>query len=226
MAYRLVFVSTKNSEIVREENVQFQYYNGFALVQKQKSIRSLHESVLRFQSNAKLLEISTKSDNPIGVMLSAFNITITDSHNNLFSLESVFQGGKIFENGGPYLDLLNKAPWEAKKDPRLKTSGKLVGFTYDGIAFPTEPKSFFYDWLYVNAVHQNNRLEDAIIRYDAFTDIEFNPNKSINCQARSAAIFVSLYSMNLLDEALQSTASFKAIVYDKHNEQQEQISMF
>jgi len=36
------------------------------------------------------------------------------------------------------------------------------------------------------------------MKYEAFTDIEFNPEKSINCQAYSIAMFVSLSKRNLL----------------------------
>lgn len=64
---------------------------------------------------AKPLEISTKSEEPLGRKLSAFHLTL-----NHYALENVFQSAKVFENGGPYLDLLNVAPREAKHDERLK----------------------------------------------------------------------------------------------------------
>ena len=44
--------------------------------------------------------------------------------------------------------------------------------------------------------------------YAGFTDIEFNPRRSINCQARSAALFLSLMKRGALDAALQSPSSF------------------
>ena len=40
-------------------------------------------------------------------------------------LECVFQGSKVFENGGPYRDLVLNSPYKAKKAKRLKESGKL-----------------------------------------------------------------------------------------------------
>ena len=49
--------------------------------------------------------------------------------------------------------------------------------------------------------------------YDAFTDIEFNPKKSINCQAQAAAVYVSLEKQGLLLEALKSKEAFLNIVY-------------
>lgn len=82
------------------------------------------------------------------------------------------------------------APRDAKRDERLKSSGKLVKFTYQGVDWPLEPKTVFYDWLYYNAVRESIPAEilEEVKRYNAFTDIEFNPNKSINTQARSIAI--------------------------------------
>ena len=63
-------------------------------------------------------------------------------------------------------------------------------------------------------MHQNNpKLADALMEYDAFTDIAFNPEKSLNCQAEAAAIYVSLRKRNLLEEALKSKESFIDIVY-------------
>ena len=61
----------------------------------------------------------------------------------------------------------------------------------------------------------DSKLSKQIIEYDAFTDIEFNPTRSINCQAQAAAIFVSLYRKGLLQEALLDIDSFERIVYPK-----------
>jgi len=47
-----------------------------------------------------------------------------------------------------------------------------------------------------------------LYKYDAFTDIAFNPAKSINCQARSCALFVSLMKHGLLQEAVVSPQGF------------------
>ena len=54
---------------------------------------------------------------------------------------------------------------------------------------------------------------EHMLGYDAFTDIEFNPQKSINCQAEAAAVYVSLRKQGLLEEALKNKDSFKEIVY-------------
>lgn len=45
-------------------------------------------------------------------------------------------------------------------------------------------------------------VKQQALAYDAFTDIEFNPQKSINCQAYSIALFVALTKRNLLEGGL------------------------
>ena len=56
--------------------------------------------------------------------------------------------------------------------------------------FPLEPKTVFYDYIYINAVKYTFSLDEIkqITNYTHFTDIEFNPKKSINTQAKSVAI--------------------------------------
>lgn len=144
------------------------------------------------------------------------------------TVESAFQSSKVFENGGPYLDLFYSPSIVSKKDQRLPSSGRLMKFVLLGDEFPANPKTFFYDWLYVNAVSQNKELLTKLSEYNAFTDIAFNPEKSINCQARSAAICVSLFKKGLLSDALKNKDEFKKIVYSDENKITEgvQISFF
>lgn len=63
---------------VVSETYSFEWYSGFAVSQKQKSIKSLHNAIIKADVNAKPLEISTKSMETIGVKLSAFNIQINN----------------------------------------------------------------------------------------------------------------------------------------------------
>ena len=91
-------------------------------------------------------------------------------------------------------------PREAKKDSRLKGSGMLRAFRFDGRDYPLIPRTAFYNWLYVNALLEHPELGEGLMEYDAFTDIEFNPEKSINCQAEAAALFVALARRGLLEE--------------------------
>ena len=226
MAQRPVFYVNTESPYYKEELISFQFNPGFAVSQKQKNIRAIHEAFILRHKNARPLEISSKSEESAGVQLSAFNLPVTINGFQT-TVESAFQGSKVFRNGGPFEDILCLPPYEAKTDSRLRESGPLTGFLLDGLSFPLEPKTFFYDWLYINAVIKNKELADKLCRYNCFTDIEFNPQKSVNCQARSAAIFVSLHAMHILDAAIASPEDFKRIVYGEQCQVgEQQMSLF
>ena len=208
MAKRKTFVVSLN-DIFEEKEIDFVFYSGFSITQKQKSIESLHNAIKELYYDAEILEISSKSPIELGRRLSAFNLKLDG-----IALENIFQSSKVFEYGGPYEDLLSKTPIEAKKDPRIKDSGRIIGFKYQGINYPTIPKTLFYDWMYCQALYSDQELMSSIINYDFFTDIEFNHEKSLNCQARSAAIFVSLYQKGLLEECLADIVKFEECVYN------------
>lgn len=206
--------------------VEFKYFSGFSVSQKQKSIESMHESINVIDKTLRILEVSTKSLNPTGVALSAFNLKFYDINTDKeYPLENIFQSSKVFERGGPYRDLLNVHPKDAKRDERLKSSGNLIHFEYDDIIWDREPKTMFYDWIYICSLFKNKNLSKKILEYNAFTDIEFNQEKSFNCQARSAAIFVSLSKLGRLEEVLNDKEKFKDI-YLKHRDVSNQMSIF
>lgn len=212
MAIRPVYVSKTEFPYYEEKKIEFKYFNGFSVTQKQKSFLSLHEAFLNKNYDKKILEVSTKSNEKIGKMLSAFSLMIHTKKRE-YSVECAFQGSKVFENGGPYIDLLNKTSREAKKDDRIKNSGKLIKFSYFGRDFALEPKDYFYNWLYINALSLVRDLKRDVMQYDAFTDIEFNPEKSINCQAKAVAIFVGLTKSLQINKALESKETFLQTVY-------------
>ena len=211
MASRPVFQMIEKEPYCTIDNVEFQYYPGFSITQKQKSIKSLHDEYLRNHQKARVLEISSKSKLDIGVKLSAFNLMFK-YQDTYISVECAFQGSKVFELGGPYSDIYFKSSSEAKKDVRLRESGRLTKFTFDGVDYSLEPKDSFYNWIYINALH-NNELTNEVIQFDAFTDIEFNPQKSINCQAKAVAIYVGLVKCNKIVAALKSFEVFKSMIY-------------
>ena len=217
MAKRPVFISSTSPPYYKEEIISFQYFNGFSESQKKKSVASLHAAFLEQHQDKKILEISSMSDNDLGVSLSAFNLKIITSKGKSFSVESAFQSSKVFERGGPYRDLLDKSSREAKRDSRLKESGRLLSFYYSKKTFPLYPTTYFYNWLYINTLHLHPELSNEILKFNAFTDIAFNPNKSINCQARAAAIYVSLQKQGVLMNALESPEAFLQVVYGSTN---------
>lgn len=218
MANRPVFVPIKNSDVpgVKVIDVEFQWFPGMSPSQKKKSIKSLHEAA-RELGISPILEVSSKSEDELGVSLSAFNLMIETANKKYrFSVESAFQASKVFERGGPYVDLLNKSSLEAKRDIRLKESGGLTGFKFFGKDFPINPTTFFYDWLYVNSLKQNQALAERVVGFSGFSDIEFNPKKSLNCQAYSLALYISLVSAGMLDDALSTQDHFFEIAYQNN----------
>lgn len=200
MAHRPTYIPhSKNEFLVKTEMVEFKYYSGFSVVQKQKSIDELHNSIQEKYGFDNILEVSSKSKKELGVALSAFNLTITDkTTKETYSVECAFQSSKVFENGGAYTDLLKMTSKQAKRDERLINSGKLIGFEFHNTKWQLNPLTAFYDWLYINALNQNVQFHNELMKYQTFTDIEFNPKKSINCQAYSIAMFVALAKRNLL----------------------------
>lgn len=193
MAERFVFVPCDQKPFYRPVRVSFDWNGGFAKTQKQKNIKAIHTAFSIKQPGKKVLEISSKSMQEHGEDLSAFFLKkYVPELDTCIPVECVFQAAKTFRAGGPYKDLLGVTPREAKRDGRLKTSGELTGFTYEGKVFPLNPKTLFYDYIYMNALLENEDLAKVVLEYDAFTDVEFNPEKSINCQAKAAAAFVSL----------------------------------
>lgn len=209
MTTRPIYIpSDKKKLLVETFSIEFKWHPGFAKTQSQKNINALHEEAKKILDVNKILEISSKSEIELGVMLSAFNLMVVTPKGRRFSLECAYQASKVFEHGGPYIDLLEKTSIEAKKDPRLKNSGDLKYFSFFGRRWELQPTTSFYDWLYINTLNKNDELAEELLRYDAFTDIAFTPGKSYNCQAYAAALYVSLVKRKMMD---------KSIVADQEN---------
>lgn len=212
MARRPIFVPVLNGKhFVLERYVTFEWHAGFAKTQKQKSIRALHEMALQEYQVQFPLEVSSKSEDPLGVALSSFNLRFTTQKGRRLTVEAAFQGSKVFRDGGPFVDIFDMKPMDAKRDPRLKESGPLVSFRFFGSEWALEPKTAFYDWLYINALLKNPSLANEVTDRDGFTDIEFNHEKSINCQARSVALYCALYHNDKLSFALESRENFLSL---------------
>ncbi len=222
MAERPIFVPDEDAPgLVREIPFSIEWAGGFAPVQKKKNVKALHEAAAE-GGFPELLEISTKSDERLGQRLSAFSLMFHSDELGDIPLECAYQGSKVFEHGGPYTDLYAVDVRTAKRDPRLKESGRLTGFLFEGFDFPLEPKTVFYDWLYINTILPHREWLKRLDNYKGFTDIEFNPSKSINCQARSCALFVSLMHMDLLDDSIRSPHEFIALT-KKHARREDAI---
>ena len=208
--HRPVFMPRVNSDnLVKTDMVRFERHVGFASRQKKKSINDLHQVIRKKYGFNHVLELSSKSGNKLSFPLSPLSLKLTNEHDGReYSVENAFYASKVFEHGGPYIDLLNAPPRQAKKDERLTASGELIGYNYFGMEWSIEPLTTFYDWLYVNALKQNPSLHEAVMQYQAFTDITFNPTKSIHSAAYALAMFVALNKRELLDEVEDPMAFF------------------
>lgn len=212
MAKRFTYVPDLHKLGVKEVALEFQWYPGFAISQKQKSIISLHNAAEEAGYHP-ILEISSKSEDELGVKASAFNLSfLTKSSNRKVSVESAFQGSKVFAFAGPFPDMYDMTARQAKKEIRIRQNGDLTKFCFFGKDFPLRPRTFFYDWLYINTLHKDAELSADICRFAGFSDIEFNPEKSVNCQAFSAALYVSLVHCGALEQALESEDSFRELL--------------
>jgi hypothetical protein len=212
MAERPIFIPVESGErLVSERSVTVKWNSGFAPIQKEKNVTNLHEAAAAL-GYSPILEVSTKSPVMHGRRLSAFSLRVSSSSDGEMPLENAFQGSKVFALGGPFTDLYHVEPREAKRDERLRTSGQLTGFFFDDSRWSIEPKTAFYDWLYVSFLTKWREWATKLSRYAAFTDIEFNPKRSLNCQARSIALFVALLKRGLIDEASNSPEEFVAVL--------------
>lgn len=225
MAEKRYFKIDSDYSKVEKKLIEYKCACGFALKQKLTNIQRIHEAIKKREEDAVILEISSKSQDDLGVKLSAFNLGITDSNGKFKTVESIFQGSKVFGDKGPYRDLIYKSSLEAKKDPRIRESGELTGFRYrneendEDEEWPLDPITFFYDWVYINVLDKNVMNENIslkeLLKYNTFTDVEFNHNKSLNCQAGAVALYLVLHEQNLLDKYLYDRDKFREAV-EKH----------
>lgn len=221
MAARLIFKpnSSANGLFYEELLVEFDWVPGMAISQGRKSVENLHKSVIARYGVKSILEISTRSQTKLGVDLSAFNLKI-ELGGRSYPVESAYQSSKYFLNGGPFLDLLSASSLESKKDTRLKNSGQIKGFRFEGVDWPLTASPNFYDYIYIRALLANpNRTR--LMDFEAFSDIAYSqnslvskPGKSFNCQARSAAIYVAMKNIMREDKILPALFEFAKLARD------------
>ena len=174
MAVRPIFISTGDVlEPFVKEDISFTWVKGMSYSQKCKRRDSLASEIAKLYDIKRWLEISTKSDKEIGVKLSAKNLVLTTS-TGCNTVENIYQSSKVLEDG------------------------QITSFKYNDCIFENEPTGMFYDYIYIYAILQNKDLINELVQYNIFSDIEFNPKKSINTQARAAAIFKTLYDEHSL----------------------------
>ncbi len=204
MATRPIFVPRPSTgPLVEVVPLEISWHSGFAVSQKQKNIVSLHKAAQE-AGIQPVLEISTKSFEEVGRRLSAFSLKI-EVFGQMKTLESVYQSSKVFSVSGQHEFLMDLQPSAAKKEVRSLGLGEIVAFRFMGRDFPTEPKNAFYDWLYLRAIAPHEDWIKANLDYAAYSDIEFTPNKSINCQGRAVAEF---HALSMRGNALSCAEDF------------------
>lgn len=208
-ATRMAFICNDNRLFYKYYT--FEYFGGFAITQKRKNIQSFHNAI-NLEHSYKILEVSRKNENELGIMLSAFNLMITIDDEN-YPVECIYQASKVFGDI-QFEQCQFMLPAEAKRFVKENVESQklsITKFKFRNINFPLEPKSLFYDYLYIYALSQNLDLAEKIILYDCFTDIEFNHKKQYASQARSCAIFKYLYLNNVVDDFLSNPFKFESI---------------
>ena len=207
MAEKSVFISKVEYPFFEEVYVNIDWFGGFAMSQKRKCQIGLHQNFLLAYPDKKVLEISSTSLMSLGSRLSAM-ILSKRTQKGLTTVESAFQSSRIYSDGartvGPFPDYLFLPGKECKKLVKEASEGMhSYKYEFDDMTFyaPAWHISQFYDFLYLNALlePENEEVRELLLKegYIAFTDLA---TKSLNCQARSAAIFVGLVRAGLIDE--------------------------
>ena len=207
MARRLVFVPSPDKELVKEFEFSFKWeptgmYGKGAI---DENVSSLHRECADTHgiTTDRILEVSGASSKTLGKQLSAMNLCIEDRNDtgvnegSKWCVESLYQGSKVFENGGPHHVMYTYTGYAAKKAIKSRHLGKLVGFNYHGIEYPIDPPDAFYNWLYISVLcdENNTGLVNSLLDgpdYFGFTDIFFNHDRQVACQARAIAKFISM----------------------------------
>jgi len=207
MAEKSVFISKAEYPFFEEVHVNIDWFGGFAISQKRKCQIGLHQNFLLAYPDKKVLEISSTSMMSLGAKLSAMNLS-KRTQKGLTTVESAFQSSRIYSDGtrtvGPFPAYLFLPGKECKKLVKAASEGMHSHrYELDGMTFyaPAWHISQFYDFLYLNALlePENEEVRESLLKegYTAFTDLA---TKSLNCQARSAAIFVGLVRAGLINE--------------------------
>ena len=220
--------------------MEFAWHKGMSLQQRQRSVASMHEVITSRWPDREPLEVSTRAiDFDLGRALSAFNLALKgypvenifqaakvmndggpypdllkveaatakrdcriqtrDSKSDCQANKVRFRGRRSFETSG-----------EVRHACRSRPTRRLIGFRSREFTWTLEPKSLFYDALYITAlmVPKNRDLASRVSAHSVFTDIAFNQKVPyaelgpFNCQARNFAIFTTLVRSGLTESAI------------------------
>ena len=143
-------------------------------------------------ANMRVLEISSRSDDPLGRALSAMNLRAAGSDGDRrLPVESIYQAAKCYGHGGPDEPPVPNGFDAKRRDRERRNAGSLRGFQHDGTFWPAASGSAFYDREWIKAAAAAGATRE-LARYDAYTDQFHRPGAAVACQARSAAMLVGL----------------------------------
>ena len=147
----------------------------------------------------RILEISSRSNEPFGRALSAMRLRAAgDDGDRARVVETVYQAAKCYGSGGPDESPAANGFDAKRRDRERQKEGALRGFQHDGTYWPAASGSAFYDRLWIQAAVAAGATRE-LARYDAYTDQFHRPGVSVACQARAAAMLVGLERSRRID---------------------------
>lgn len=208
MAVRKVYLSLAEFPYAKEVPVTFPWSNG----SKHQNIQAVLDTFHDVYPEMPVLEVSLASAQPEGVGVAAMKLPLRLADGKELPVGVVYQGSKVFENGGPYTDLWQLSHQKVQKDPRLHQSGRCIGYRLEGMDYPAEPHPYaFFNWLYCRALAQDPDRGQELLRYGAFSDLDLGSAKTDrNSPARAAAVYGGLKAAGRLD-CLASYEAFVAV---------------
>lgn len=240
LAFSPVEAWSDGSPAFTEEAVEFVWHKGMSLQQRQRSVASMHQVITSRRPDQEPLEVSTRAiDFDLGRALSAFNLSLRGYPvENIFQAAKVMNDGGPYpgllkvEAAAAKRDcriqtrdsksdcqannvrFRGRSSFETSDEVcracRSRADRHLAGFRSRDFTWGLEPKSLFYDALYITALMapQNRDLASRVSAHSVFTDIAFNQKVPyaeagpFNCQARSCAIFTTLVRSGLEESAI------------------------
>ena len=114
--------------------------------------------------------------------------------------------------GRPFLP---RPLWPFKLEAELEARDQeLIGFEYLSETWPLDPPAALYDYIYLQAItqllSQHPEAGNELAVFEAFTDVEFNPKKSLSCQARTCSLFIGLGGLEPVRRLLADPSAFRA----------------
>ena len=194
------------------QNTMYDWFSGgnTETEQMQARVKSLHERFNLYLPGFNILEISSISEEPLGVEVSG--LKLRDSRGNL--IEGVYRGSRVYE-GGQLKDLYHvDTASQAIHDKLGNDLGMFSEYDWYGQRVPTEPVTLMKHWIWCEAVYNQKDLREGILKYDAFTNYFSNTARDyFGCYPHAASILVALNQSNVLDIAMKDITSFAYYAY-------------